>query len=463
MPAVADRAGDIVKRLREGLDRSVFLPSSPEATQLKGWEGGLVLFSFLALAVVLQLFRIGPSEGLNSLWAEDGPVFFSGALTHGFFDTVTSTYAEYLVVAPRLIGEIGTLVPLHDATVAMNLTAALVVALCGLAVWFASAGHIRSPYLRALLVALTVLCPVSSIEAVVTPTNVAWYMTFAVFWLLFWRPATTWGACLGGLLIFATGVSTPATLFFLPIVLLRAVAIRGRRDVLIVGSYTLAMVIQLQAMLFNSEEVIGDIWTGNILTAFLQRVIDSAVLGVELGGSTWADWGWPFLIAIVVAVAAYLIVTPLRSSSRRLFVGIAVTTSVVMFLASGYTRALGDVMVWRADSYNSFGGRYAMVPTLLLLSAALVLIDSRYKSSRANAVAAFGVTAVLLVSIVTSFDVRGEIGRGGPKWDKSLSAATARCEAKDLAEVQVFTAPQGWSVPISCDRLVSTDDSERAR
>jgi hypothetical protein len=305
-------------------------------------------------------------------------------------------------------------------------------------------------------VALTVLCPVSSIEAVVTPTNVAWYMTFAVFWLLFWRPATTWGACLGGLLILATGVSTPATLFFLPIVLLRAIAIRGRRDVLVVGAYVFGMVIQLQAMLTNNEEIFGDVWTGNILTSFLQRVVDSAVLGVELGGTTWADWGWPFLIAVVVAVAAYLIVTPLRASSNRLFVGIAVITSVVMFLVSSYTRALGDTLVWRADSYNSYGGRYAIVPALLLISAGLVLLDARYKSSRANAVAAFGVTAVLLVSIVTSFDVRGEIGRGGPKWDKSLSAATARCEAKDLVEVQVFTAPGGWSMPVSCDRLTST-------
>jgi hypothetical protein len=455
MPAVSDRAGDIFKRLRTGLDRAIFVPAPPETTRFGGWEGVLVLVSFLALAVVLQLFRIGPSEGLNSLWAEDGPVFLGGALTHGFFDSLTSTWAEYLVVVPRLIGEIGTAVPLHDATVVMNLTAALVIALCGLAVWFASAGHIHSPYLRALLVALTVLSPVSSIETVVTPTNVAWYMAFAVFWLLFWRPLTTWGACLGGLFIFATGVSTPATLFFLPIVILRAIAIRGRRDALIVGAYALGLLVQLQAMLFNSEEFPGDAWAESILTAFLQRVVDSAVLGVELGGSTWADWGWPLLIAIVVVVATYLIVTPLRTSSHRLFVGIAVITSAVVFMTSAYTRAIGDVLVWQVDSYNSYGGRYAIVPALLLISAGLALIDSRYKSSRANAVAAFGVAAVLLVSIVTSFDVRGEIGRGGPKWDKSLNAATARCEAKGLAEVQVFTAPQGWSVPVACDRLVT--------
>lgn len=200
-------SGKTVKRLRESLNRSLFLPSASEAVRFRGWEAGVILASFLALAASLQLLRIGPSTALNSLWAEDGTVFLGGALTHGFFDAVTTPYAEYLVVIPRLIGEVGAAVPLHDAPVAMNLAAVLLIAISGAVVWFASSGHIRSPYLRALLVMLTVLCPVSGIEAVASPTNVSWYTTFAVFWLLLWRPATTWGACLGGLLILATGLS----------------------------------------------------------------------------------------------------------------------------------------------------------------------------------------------------------------------------------------------------------------
>jgi hypothetical protein len=457
MPAVIGRGGNTIKRFRDDLDRSLFLPSPAETVRFRGWEGALVLVSFLALAAVLQLFRLGPSSALNSLWAEDGPVFLEGALTHGFFDAVASPHAEYLVVVPRLIGEIGAIVPLSEAAVAMNLAAVLFIALCGLAVWFASAAHIRSPYLRALLVALTVLCPVSSIEAVVAPTNVAWYAAFAVFWLLLWRPATTWGACLSALMILATGLSTPATFFFAPIALLRAVAIRDRRDALITGAFGLAMAIQIPVVLLSSEEMPGSVWTGNSLVAFLQRVIDGSVLGLELGGSTWVDWGWPFLIAITTAVIAYLVVLLSRVSSGRLVAGIAIVTSVVMFLASSYTRALGEVMVWRADAYNTFGGRYALIPTLLLISAALALIDSRSRSSRGLPVAAIATVAVLLVPLVTSFDARGEIGRGGPPWDESLRASTAKCEAKDLSEVPVFIAPDGWSVSVPCSRLTSTD------
>ena len=450
------QAGKAVARLRRCLDRSLF-PAPPEsAGKLKGWEAALVIVSLVAIGAVLQLFRLGPSEALNSLLAEDGSVFFGGALTHGFFDAVTTPYAEYLVVLPRLIGELGTLVPLSDVPVAMNLTTVIVIALGGVAVWFAGAGHIHNPYLRALLAALMVLSPVCTIEAVATPTNIAWYLTFAVFWLLFWRPRTTWGAFLGGLLILVTGLSTPGTLFFAPIALLRLVTVRGRRDAVVVGSYWLGAAIQLTAMAVNTEEVFGDVWTGNILTTFLQRVVDGSALGLELAGETWLEWGWPFLIAIVVAVAIFLGVMLARSASNRVFAAIAIATSVVMFLASGYTRALGDVMVWHTGVYNNFGGRYAIVPTLLLISAALALIDAHCRSSKKRLpVLAIAAATILLASIVTSFDVRGEIGRGGTPWDKSLRASTAECEAKHPTEVPVETSPVGWAVNVSCEDLIS--------
>ena len=303
-----------------------------------------------------------------------------------------------------------------------------------------------------------VLCPVSTIEGVASSTNVGWYVAFAVFWLLLWRPATTWGACLGALLILITGLSTPATIFFIPIVLLRAIAIRNRRDTLLVAAYALATTIQVWAIAHTEEHLTVPLWTWHIITAFLQRVVDSTVLGLQLGGSTWADWGWPFLIAIVTAVVAYLIVLLLRASSSRLFAAIAIGTSVTMFMASAYERApLGDLMVWPAGDDNALGGRYAIIPTLLLISAALALLDSARPLSRGRFRAAIATAAVLLVSLVTSFDVRvDDPGRGGTPWDASLRTATAQCYSEHLTRVPVSIAPAGWAVVIPCDRLVST-------
>lgn len=442
------------RRLRENLDRSVFLPSPPDTLRFRGWEGGVVLLSFLALATVLQLFRAGPSTALSSLWAEDGPVFLGGALSHGFFADVSTPYAEYLVLMPRLLGEVGSIVPLPDAAVAMNLGAALVVAISGLAVWFAAAGHIRSAYLRALLVTLTILPPVAG-ETVASPANVAWHMTFAVFWLLLWRPATTWGACLSALAILLTGLSTPAVFFFIPLAILRGLAIRDRRDALVVGSFALAMAIQLPVTALSDEHTSTYLWTSNIITTFLQRVVNGAALGLELGGSAWADWGWPFLIAITVAVAVYLVALLLRASSSRAVAAIAIATSVAMFLLSSYSRALGNAMTWPPDIHNNVGGRYALVPVLLLIGAALALLDSRRPLSKGRLIAAIATAAVLLVSIATSFDVNAATNRGGPPWKDSLDAAAVECRAKKLAEAPVFVAPEGWTMTVSCDRLVA--------
>jgi hypothetical protein len=462
--AMLCQAGTLIKRVREELDQSLFKSPPHESVRFGGWKGTAVLVVFLALATLMQLLRLGPSNALNSLWAEDGPVFLGEAMAHSFFQAVTITHGEYLVVLSRLIGEVGVVTPLYHAPMAMNLTAVLVVALSGLAVWFASAGQIRSPYLRALLVALMILCPVSTVEGVASPTNVAWYPAFAVFWLLLWRPATTWGACLGALLILITGLSTPATIFFIPIVLLRVIAIRNRRDILIVGAFALGTVIQMRALMHSEEHLSVAIWSRHIITAFLQRIVDSSVLGLELGGSTWARWGWPFLVAMVVAVVTYLIVMLLRASSNRLVAAIAIGTSVTMFMVSTYERApLGDLMTWPAGGYNSLGGRYAIIPTLLLISAALALLGSVRPLSRGRPLAATATAAVLLVSLATSFDVSvDDTGRGGPPWDESLRTATAHCYSEELAEVPVSIAPEGWTIVISCDRLVSTERSTQA-
>ena len=227
---------------------------------------------------------------------------------------------------------------------------------------------------------------------------------------------------------------------------------------MIVGAFALGIAIQVPVTALSDEQVSTYSWTWNILTNFLQRVVDGAVLGVELGGSFWGDWGWPFLIAITAAVTILLIALMLRAPSGRLFAAIAVATSVVMFLGSSYSRAVGDAMAWGAGVHNELGGRYAVVPALLLLSAVLALIDSNLRSSRSRpftAAVTAATVAVMLVAIVTSFDTQGDaIDRGGPPWRESIDVAAAQCEAQGLTEAQVPTTPEGWAVIISCDRLV---------
>ena len=454
------RAVTLTRRLRDGLDRSLFLPSPPEGLRFRGWEGAFVLAALLVLLSAIQLLRAGPSESLHGLWAEDGPIYLNGALNHGFFDNVTTPYAEYLVVIPRLIGEVGAAVPLRDAPVAMNVAAILVVSLSVLAIWFASAGHIRSHHLRALLLAVAIAPAVSGTETVVTATNAPWTTSFVVFWLLLWRPVATWSACLGALLVLATGLSSPTIFFFVPLAALRAIAIRDRRDALIVGAFGLALAIQLPVTASSSEHVADPTWTVNILTTFLQRIVDGSVLGLELGSEAWASWGWPFLIAITIGLTVYFAWLALRVSSGRLLAAIAIATAVAMFLGSAYKRALGDVMVWPVGAGNVLGARYAVVPALLLISAALVLLDARVRSAGGRPWPAIATAAVLLVAIGTSFDVSE--GREMPPWGESLRKAAAACRSEGLTEAPIEISPPGMTVTITCDHLESATGSAPA-
>jgi hypothetical protein len=444
-------AGTVIRRLRGDLNRSLFLSAQPEALRFRGWEGTLVLVCFFAFAIALQFLRAGPDDSIKALFAEDGPVFLNGALDRGLLDSLTTTYAEYLVVLPRLIAEIATLVPLRYAPEVMNLSAALLAAISGLAVWICSAGLVRSTYLRALLVALVLLPPAAGLETVVSATNVAWYTSYAAFWLLLWRPDTKWGAALGALLILVSGLSSPVFFFFAPLALLRAIAIRDLRDGLIVGAYAVALAIQLPVTLAVNES--DPTWTTNVLITFLQRVVSGSAIGFELSSEAWVSWGWPFLVAICVAVAAALVALALRATSGRLFAAIAVPTAIAMFIASGYQRSLGDIMVWSLDTSNGLGGRYAMIPAILISSAAVVLADSRGRSSAARPWAAVATAAVLLLAVVTSFG--GDANREMPSWSGSVRGAAALCHNRNISAATVFVSPEGWSMEIACEHLES--------
>jgi len=453
--------------LRTRLDESLFLEASPPSRRLAGWEKAALVGCLIAIGVVLQLLRIGRLASLDSLWAEDGPIFLQASLFHGFADAVFTPYAGYLVVVPRLIGEGASVLPLQDAAAAISILSAIVVALSGLAVWFAAAGHLRNPYLRGTLAALTVLTPVASLESIDSAAYVAWYMLFATFWLLLWRPRTTWGAALGALFVLATALSSPGVWFFLPVAALRVLAIRDRRDLMILGAYFLGGAAQIPVLAANQADTVDPSWSSEIWAAYLQRIVDGAAFGQELGGSLWAHLGAPFLATLcVVAVIALVVLLRRSGSAGRWLAAIAIPTSLFLFVVSVYQRAVGSEMGWGAGSSGGAGGRYTIVPALLLVSAALGLIeDSPWKRRWRGGLSLAGLAAiaVLFVSLVTSFDERDHATRGTPPWEATLKGAAVECADENLTEVMVPTSPPSFGMQVPCSRIADLAETPPAR
>jgi len=443
--------------LRQGV-RDCLFPAPPgDPRRLGRAQLALLAVALLALSVVLQLTRLGIGNALESLWAEDGSILLQGAFEHGVLDALFTPYAGYLILVPRLIGEVGAAVPLRDAAPAMVIASTFVAALSGLVVWFAAAGHVRNPYLRGTLVALTVLSPVASLESIGAGSYVLWYMLFAAFWVLLWTPRTAAGAVLGGLFVLLTGLSTPGVWFFAPLAALRLLAARDRRDGAILAGYAIGAAVQVPVLASNSETAIKPQWTNDIWTSYLQRVLDGGVFGERLGGLGWEQLGWALLGALVLAALAGLGWVAWRSSLQvRAFVALATGTSLLMFVASVYQRAVGAQVMWPAGTYFGNAGRYAIVPALLLASAALVAIDRWPRplpGPRQLPWVGIAAAAIAAVAIVTSFHVADPAVRGTPHWSEAIDSAIADCRESGNETSPVNTSPPGYALFVSCKTL----------
>lgn len=437
--------------------REVLFPQAPAPERgVPRWETAALAVSLLALGVVAAVLRLGWSSSLQTVWAEDGPVYLQGALTVGFWDAIFTPYAGYLVLVPRLIAEAATLVPLEQAAAAISIVSALVAVLSGLAVWLGCGGHVRDPYLRGGLTLATVLAASAGQETLLSAAYAPWYMLVGAFWLLFWRPQTAWGASLGGLFMLATGMSTPGVWFFMPVALLRAATARDSRDAILVGSFMLGAAIQVPVIL--GQEQGEPLWTSHIWTAYLQRVIEGGLLGQRLGGNLWEEAGWAFLAPFVAAVAGGLAWGIWRAApGPRWFAIVACLTSFGVFVLSVFQRAVGFNVFWASGASGGTASRYVLVPALLLISAGVVLVDgaARRRSWGRFPWPVAAALAAIALAVATSYDMRGGGFRERPYWEDALRQAATKCQATGEELAGIPTSPEPFGVQVPCEEIES--------
>ena len=450
---------ETISSVRRRLDESLFRepPATAAGDRLPALLIGGGLF---ALAILLQMLRVGWSPSLHSLWAEDGAVYLSGAVHNSFGGSLFDTYATYLVFVPRLIAELADLFPLADAPAVLTVLSCAVVALSGLIVWSASRGLVESPYLRGALALLIVLAPVGGLESTASAAYVPWYMLIATFWILLWRPrsdAVAFGAAVFALL---TGMSTPGVWFFIPLALLRTLATRDGRDALLLTGYWAGALVQLPVLLLNDETAVTPQWTHDIWADYLERVVAGAALGLRLAGKLWEQAGWVVLIAILVlAIAALAYGISRTNFTARLFALIAIPTSLVMFVVSVYQRAVGTEMLWPDGHYIESAGRYAIVPAMLLVSVAAVMLDRRSRRRESEARPrwlGYAAVAAAIVVVAVSFRVENVELRGAPPWEAALDHGAEVCATEaEATESPVPTSPPGWGLNVPCEQLSS--------
>ncbi|HUC13758.1 MAG TPA: hypothetical protein VMS00_04830 [Acidimicrobiales bacterium] len=430
---------------------------------------------------------------MQTLWAEDGMIFYSQALVHSFWRTLITAYNGYDQLAPRLIIQLTKLAPVADASTVVALCGAGGLAALGCLVFHMSRGHLASPALRGLLVAATVALPLANVEMLNNLVNLPWWLFFAAFWALLWRPETTVGRVTAGLVCCLAAASEPLVGVFVPLAAFRVWALPRLKEQPSTVGLAIGLVYQGAVVLgSHGENSFPKAGVSGLPADFALRVGLGWLSGLR-GTDAVVRWDRPLAEVLGGVLFASIVVAGLKLGSKQgqAFVIATAVMAPICFAVPVWLRGSGPFMQLATTSVG-YGGRYAATSILMLVSAVLVLAGHLSTDRRRRAPAHFAVGAVAAPSPSKSAgaavlerspknstggsrvrwafvaccvlllpawvaDFRDANGRAhGPTWQSQLSVAVATCRTETRGSmVDVVIVPPRWTASVPCRDLRS--------
>jgi len=335
------------------------------------------------LGAGLLLLRIPGLPPWDSLYLDDYGTFFVRALEHPW--QLFSPQHGYVQVLPHVIAQLATYVPLAQVPVVFAVSGAAIASACGLYVFHASAGHIRSAWLRALLGLAIVLSPVAPLEIADNTLGAPWYMLLALFWAVLWRPRTRTGTAVTALLALATAASTTIAVLFAPLLAIRLFVLRRPRDHAVTAGWLAGCLAQLPVVLSNASgghSPLDNASVSGMSLSFYGHDVVLPSLGWHL--SWWLQSfagrdGATVIVATVLGLvfAAILIAQP----GSRLFVAVALLAGFgITFFSTTLVAYVSTSPPVTAS--REFGARYTALPIFLIESAIIVGADRALRQWR---------------------------------------------------------------------------------
>jgi hypothetical protein len=407
-------------------------------TALARWAFVFIQVAVVAVGAAAMLARLGGRPAWESVYAEDPGIYLPAALAHPWH--LLQSYAGYLQLVPRVIGQIAALVPVRHASVAFAVGGALVASAVGVFVYSASEGIVSSRWLRVLLGMSVVLLPVAQLEIADNGVNTIWYLLVALFWAALWRPRTRAGASVAGVMAFAAAASTSLGLVFAPLFAARAIVVprRLREHVATVG-WALGCVVQLLVIATSHTSRLSPHNPVNAVLYYTREVLLPTIgwhLSWHLRDLIGVNGASALVGGLILIVLAAVVVT--QPGRYRVFVVTAVLTGLVF-------TAITSAFAWGGPGQPvtikvEHGARYSTLPILLLDAALIVAADvcaRRWPRPKAI-VAVVALVAVLAVGWATDF--RYPVRRlAGPAsaWKTTANAWIRHCERKPAGTITV--------------------------
>ncbi|MGE5131290.1 MAG: hypothetical protein ACM32E_00085 [Gemmatimonadota bacterium] len=414
-----------------------------------------------AAAVLLQ--RQAGHPAWQTAWAEDRTVFLPRALLDPW-GSFLHCYGGYVQLVPQLAADVVTRFPLREAAAGFAFTGAVAASGCALFVFHASAGQVRQPGLRALLAASVVLLPVAVIEVANNSVDAQWYLMYALFWALLWRPAGRGGAAAAALVSFLAMASNILNLCYLPLAAARLAAL-PRREQAVVAGWLAGIAWQAAGIAVRVPAILAPgaahplAAPGATASFYGRHVLLAALAGWRLAPRLMAAAGPGGAVAIaaglLLAGAAWACVA--GGTRVRLFLAAATVLGLVLTVFPVMIRywvtlpvSVPVSRVWLP------GSRYTVCSVLLIDASAVVAVDAavRRRAGRSRLTPAVAVTvlaAVLAAGWVTSYRY-GNMRSTAPVWAQTVARFDRLCRHRPpAARVDLYPSalPQARS-PVPC-------------
>jgi hypothetical protein len=434
-------------------------PEPPVRDKARGTRRWLIAAAYLVCLVAgaaLSLARYVGTPPWKTMYAEDLPVYLVEALGHPW-RSLFSPYAGYLQLVPRIIGQLMSMLPLHDAAAGFAISGALVTSFCALFVFRVSTGHVRHPLMRALLALSVLLLPVALLQIANSGVNTPWYLLIALFWAMLWRPQSA-GAMVGAALIgFVAATSNITAVVFAVLVAARLIALPRMREQAVTIGWVAGCLVQLPYFLnsgSSSSSRLSRLATPGWSISFWGHDVVLPAFGWHVSWVLRHWWDRNYALLLVGGLLAIVVVIILVTGIAR------VRAFTVAALVFGFIFAVfaATVTWWvtvnGVEPYTEPGARYTCLPILLITAVLIVAVDSTFMNQArwrpVSVAAAVALIAVLCIGWIPDF--RYLAGRTmAPLWAPKLSKWLDTCQHSDA--IHYYDSLNNTITIVPCSRI----------